>query len=152
MPRGRPTKCTPEFIEAFGETLERVVYINAASAEHGITSRSAHHWLKRGEEELHRIEQGYEPDPSEAVFVEFYTVCKEARSRAEERLLATIIDAASNDNPGDWKAAGWILERAFPFRYGRRTKVEHSGSIDQTTTFKVTVPTPRNLIDVDEGD
>jgi len=145
MPRGRPTKCTPELLAAFGETLERVVYINAASAEHGITARTAHFWLKRGEEELYRIENGAAPTPSEAPFVEFYRIAKTARAKAEQRLLRTIIEAAEDDRPGDWKAAGWILERAFPFRYGRRERVEHSGSIDQNVAFKVTVPSPRKL-------
>lgn len=65
---------------------------------------------------------------------EFGQRCDQAISEWECRMLDVIEEAAMPDEEsrGDWKAAGWLLEKRIPKRYGKQApeaakKVEHSG-------------------------
>jgi hypothetical protein len=53
---------------------------------------------------------------------EFATAYMAARSRGKIRLLGSMYAAAqgSGDKGGDWRAAGWLLERMHPDEFGRR--------------------------------
>lgn len=55
---------------------------------------------------------------------EFSEAVKEARDRAELRALTVIA------NDPSWQSKAWYLERTQPDRYGRRTRLEHSGVPD----------------------
>lgn len=144
---GRPTKCTPELIEEFSDTLERVLYVETACALHDISKVTYYNWTKRAERELERVAQDGRRRVSkdEAPFVEFLNVCARARAKAEDKLLCTIDDHATKDADGDWKAAAWKLERAFPYKWGKRERIEHSGKVDSDITYKVVIPPPAKL-------
>jgi hypothetical protein len=140
-------------LEQFGQTLERVLYIETACALHDISSDSYRRWVARGEAELARVaaDGRRRVRAEEQPFVDFCGICARARARAEERLLSTIEYHATMDAGGDWKAAAWKLERAFPYKWGKRERIEHSGKVDSDVTFRVVVPTPSSLGD-DEPD
>ena len=55
----------------------------------------------------------------------FDAACAGARAELEARMLANIEIAAKD--PKTWAAAAWKLERIFPDRYGRSTKMEVTG-------------------------
>jgi len=147
----RPTKCTPELLKEFGDTLERVLYIETSCDLHGIASETYRRWMARGERELARVaaDGRRRVREEEAPYVEFCGICARARAEAERRLLTTIEDRAGSklEGDGDWKAAAWMLERAFPCKWGKRERIEHSGKVDSDVTFKVVVPNPQRLGD-----
>jgi hypothetical protein len=82
--------------------------IGTACAACGITDRTFHNWMKRGEEE------------KRGPFFQFLQSATRARATARMKLVKIISDAA----PRDWKAAAWQLERQYPEEFGRCTPRE----------------------------
>jgi hypothetical protein len=125
---GRRTILTREMIDRIAEIMAAGNYICVACDYLGISKGSYHAWVVRGEKEAARIEDGGEPDPDEAIFVEFLNAVTRARSRAEIQSVARIRKAAEED----WKADAWYLERSHLQRWGRtKVDVEHSGTIER---------------------
>jgi hypothetical protein len=132
---GRRTILNREMIDRIAEIMAAGNYICVACDYLGISKGSYHAWVVRGEKEAARIDEGGEPDPDEAIFVEFLNAVTRARSRAEIQSVARIRKAAEED----WKADAWYLERSHLQRWGRtKVDVEHSGSIG-TTVYQVTI-------------
>ena len=108
---GRTPKLTPERSEEVCKYLRAGNYISTSCAAAGIGESTFYAWMKRGEEE------------KDGVYREFVESVSRARVEAEVRNVALVQRAAT----GDWRAAAWFLERSLPAKYGKSTKVEHSG-------------------------
>lgn len=106
---GRPSKLTDELTDQLAAIFrEGQTSIESACALVGITGRTFHKWMKRGQED----------DPE---YVQFVQTIEKARAQAVQGYLGVIKNAADS---GTWQAAAWWLERVLPAQYGRKTTVE----------------------------
>jgi hypothetical protein len=104
-------------------TLEVGVYFSEACAVAGVSSATGHRWRAKGEEALATIEAG-EPVPVEHIpFAEFSQGVKTAQAFATVEALGVIRLASLK---GEWRAAAWYLERAFPSRWGANGRGQES--------------------------
>lgn len=117
---GRPNKLTPEIQQKIVDAIRMGNYIETAAAFAGINKSTLYDWLKKGA----RSKSGK--------FREFSNAVEKALAESEIRDVA-VISAASKDN---WQAAAWRLERKFPDRWGRKSRIEanleHSGHLNHT--------------------
>lgn len=93
-----------------GATLE------TAAAYAGIPRRTFHDWLQRGRQPKAR-------DPYKG----FALAVEDALAHFEVSAVAQIAKAGAEE----WQASAWRLERRFPDKYGRRTRVD--GNIQVTS-------------------
>lgn len=108
---GRPHKLTPEIQERLIEALRAGNYIETACQYAGLHKTTYYQYQALADE----------PDPP-AWAVDFANAVKEARAQAEVRNL-TLIQKAAKDAK-HWTAAAWFLERSYPNRWGRVTRVQ----------------------------
>jgi hypothetical protein len=110
---GRPTKLTPEIHADIVERLGNGEFREQAAAAAGIDSSTFRRWMLRAEE-------GEEP------YAQFAHDVAVADAKAEGASVSVIKHAqyGVGEEPGDWKAAAWLLEHKFPKRWGLRLKVE----------------------------
>lgn len=101
----RPTKLTPEVIDAFSKAIQLGAPRALAAQFAGISARSAYRWLKEGE-----------TAPEGSLVWQFWHSTKRAEGVGCVTLLGRIQQAAKN---GSWQAAAWILERRHPGEFGR---------------------------------
>lgn len=132
----RRSKLTPDVHDRLVEALEAGNYRETAARLAGIGVSTLYSWLERGEADREH-ERATE-------HLELVEAIEKAEADAEQRAISVIERAAvgykdpdGKYHPGQWQAAAWRLERKFPDRWGRREKVEHSGTI---RTGKVQVP------------
>lgn len=130
-PRGE-TKLTPELQARACEFIAKGSYIKQACHAAGISPRTYERWMNLGESG-----QG-------DVYVAFVAAIKEAESQAEQANVDIIkaaaigpvittktvtkpdsIEVTETVAPGSWQAAGFLLERKHPARWGRREQLEH---------------------------
>lgn len=129
--RGRPTKLTEERSKSICEALRDALPLDSAARYAGVSVRAVQIWLKRGEDELARINEAFEEDPNiepeidpaHEIYVRFALDAREAQSRAEHGLLKQIRTAAMLN----WKAAAWLLSKLYPDRYADKERLEVSG-------------------------
>lgn len=115
---GRPTKCTPEVIEAVCENVRLGLPRKWAAIRAGISESVYYHWKAEGQ-------KGLEP----------YASFLESLTRAEADDMAALVTdvrcATTGQMPGnaqpDWRAQSWLLERRFRGDFGKTTAVELSG-------------------------
>lgn len=108
---GRPTKLTPELQKEICATLLQGAYVETAAALHGVTKQTLYEWFKRGNQ-------------GEAPYDAFIDAVKRVEAQSETIALNRINTAA--EDPKNWTAAAWRLERKHPDRWGRREKVDLS--------------------------
>ncbi len=101
---GRPLSFTQEKADRVCEAIRRGLTYKQAASYAGISYSTLNRW---------RIEGVQEDSSSE--LREFWKAFEQANGEAAFRLLGYIDNAAI---AGDWKAAGWILERRFPNEWG----------------------------------
>lgn len=101
----RLSKCTPEFIASFAETLIRNTGQRIKTCkEMGIAFQTFTVWMRtRG-------------DFAEAV--------NKAQKTADTDLIETLLDGIRIHGAKDWKAWAWILERRFSELFALKTKTE----------------------------
>lgn len=107
---GRPTKLTPLVHQTIVTAIRAGNYANVSAGYAGISDRTYHGWITRGRKE----ESG--------IYHEFFQAVKAAEHEAEVRAVAMVQSAM----PDNWTAAMTYLERKFPNRWGRRSRIEHS--------------------------
>jgi len=117
---GRRSKLTNTAIDVIAKGVRfGLTYEQAANAA-GVSAATFYNWKKKAED----------GDPR---FLEFLEALKQAEGEGEYLLAATIAQAAQLD-PSQWRAAAFILERRFPERWGRVTRLEaamlETGAID----------------------
>ena len=95
----------------------------------GIGPTALRNWLERG-----RL-AGSSAEGADRDYYEFYIAYEQADATLEVGSITTLISIArgmaeegKDASPKDPKILQWLLERVYPDRYGKRTKVE--GSID----------------------
>lgn len=118
------TKLTPEITEIVCSYIEKGNSYDTSAQAVGICRQTLYNWMERGEKG--------EPD-----FLQFLQSIKKARAKAEMRHVEVIEDAMDKS----WQAAAWWLERRNRDKWGQHSeqKIEHSGSIDSSITFKFEV-------------
>lgn len=126
MATGRPTKLTPEIQERIVEALQAGNYQETACEYAGISAGTFYRWMAEGNE-----------DDAPVMLREFREAVIKARARAEVRNVALIQNAA---NAGTWQASAWWLERSFPNRWGRHTKITQEVSGPEGGPIEVTDP------------
>jgi transposase-like protein len=124
--RGRKTKLTLELTEIICESLEAGNYVKTACLAAGISEETYYKWIKRGEEAKRKNK-----------FSEFLESIKEAKAKGEERHVYLISKAGERY----WQASAYLLERMYPDRWGKQTKMEmeHSGEVKQEHKGKVDI-------------
>lgn len=116
MPGGRPMKLTPEVRERILSALNVGTPIEHAANAGGVAYATLRRWIKRGERQ------------SKGEYHDFAKAVGEARAKALARWLAVIDKAAAT---GDWKAAAWKAEHAFPEFFGKsQIDVKQSGKVE----------------------
>lgn len=115
-PLGRPTNCTPEIIERAGDLARAGNYFECIYLYLEIPKSTAYRWREDGL-------KGVEP------YATFWDTLERGWAAAETRLTAQIQQHGQSDQPGQWTALAWFLERRFADRWGKRTftKQEISG-------------------------
>ena len=127
---GRPTKCTAEIIEEIGVRIARDGSTQKEAALlAGISESVFYRWMTRGRKERIRLEKlGVEDDekelanPDELPFLELFEVVIRAIP-LRKALLVERIRKAGQD-PRNWTANAWLLERLHPDEFGRKTRLE----------------------------
>ncbi len=102
---GRPSKFTPEREAAILEAVRAGNYLETAAHLSGISKTTLYEWRDH--------------------YPNFANALEKARAEAEANCIALVKSAAIEN----WQAAAWWLERSFPDKYGRRTRVEHGGEV-----------------------
>jgi hypothetical protein len=105
---------TPDLVAEVEQLAAQVEYMETLAAFLGIDRSTLYRWLKRGSLEENRRARGRKPKEGEDLFVEFCRALKKGRAISEKRSLDTIRAAA---DAGQWQAAAWRLERAYPQRW-----------------------------------
>ncbi len=119
MPAGRPTDLTAAVIEDVRRLLPTVLYLETVGDYLGVSRQTWRGWLRRGRAEERRMRRtGADPDPGEAIYLEFFTTHKKALAEGEIYDAGVIKKAAAEQ----WQAAAWRLERRFPHRWGRKDR------------------------------
>ncbi len=118
---GRPTTLTPGLAKKLVKLVAELGAIEPAARLCGVPPQTVRGWITRGED---RHSQGRPPTPE---YVAFVASVEKALGQWEYDRLARI--AAAGEQPRNWTANAWLLERRWPERYGRRATVEVSGSV-----------------------
>jgi hypothetical protein len=105
----RPTKLTPEVVKKIVLAINAGNYAKVAAQMAGIGETTYYRWLELSEKPNARKE-----------YREFRESIERAEAEAEVIALTRVRQAADN---GDWKAAGWFLERKHGDRWGRNDKI-----------------------------
>ncbi len=146
---GRRSKLSAEVQARIEEAVREGNPLGTAAAYGGISESTLHAWRQRGERKQERVEvEGGSVRTSEMPFLEFSESLTRARADAACRNVLVIQKAATGypvtrtvvkRTPDgevvetttwtefDWRASAWYLERAFPDRWGKRGRLEHSG-------------------------
>ncbi|MGE9266468.1 MAG: helix-turn-helix domain-containing protein [Verrucomicrobiales bacterium] len=104
--KGRPSSFTPETAQRVLEAVEKGLTYKQAAAYAGISYTTLNRWRLAGES-----------DDGEPHFRKFWKSLQQANGHAAFRLIGHIEGAAKR---GDWKAAGWIMERRFRDEWGSK--------------------------------
>lgn len=106
---------TDDLIETIAQAIRVGAYVETAVALAGVSKDSFYRWLRQAES-----------DESNEMTVKLSDAVKKALAESEKRDL-DVIDKAAQE--GEWTAAAWRLERKFPNKWGRQSKVqlEHTG-------------------------
>jgi transposase len=143
---GRPTKLTRDRQERIASMLEKGHSINAATRANGISAKTYHEWVRRGENQ------------DEGIFREFRNRVTRARAEGERRYIEKAQDAAIQS-----KNAQALLRMAqlqYPDSWGEDTEVasSRSGSLNvylsadeerETDEYKL-APDDEKTVSVDE--
>lgn len=140
--RGRPpgngTKMTPDAIKRIADALSMGATYELAARYAGMVPRTIVKWKTRGEDVRWELEQNPRKrlNAADLIALDLVNAMAEAESRAAMRWLAAIERAA--EDPRNWTAAAWKLERRWPEFYGRRA-VEISGRNGDAVQSETTV-------------
>jgi hypothetical protein len=124
----RPTVLSSALAKKLCTILSEGNTIETACGVCGITDRTFHNWMTRGEEE------------QKGPFFQFFHSATRARAKAKAKLVKVIIKAADRD----WKAASFLLERMHPAEFGRTGErpvpQQESKEIDVQIIYNTTKP------------
>lgn len=110
---GRPTKCTPEVIEAFCAAIRRGATRTLAAQASGIGRKTLYRWLENAESEA----------DADAPYRHFRHAVELAEAELFNELSEVVLTAAKTDP----KYALLYLERRLPGDWSPTRKLEHGG-------------------------
>jgi hypothetical protein len=116
--------------------LRSGAFIETAAAAAGISKVTLYEWLRRGRR------QGKGP------MFDFVQLTEQAMGESEMMAILQISKAASTQ----WQAAAWHLERKYPERWGRRDRLEMSGTTDVSKEWRGAARTKLEELDGDKPD
>lgn len=146
---GRRSKCTPEMIKAIEEAVKNVFYLSVACPKVGLNYGSATRYMVEGNRHIqiyHPIDDSGEIsdctehcDPDMAAKRRFLEAVKRGQANFTSSKIEKI--AQAGENPRNWPANAFLLERTQPDKFGLKTRVDtvHSGEVK----FKPVVTTDR---------
>ena len=114
----RPTKMTPEAVDAFAQAIRLGATRDLAAAAAGWSTSTAYAYLDAGRAAQAKAENGERLTAKERRSLEFLEATQKAEAVMAQAALAQIVRAAQSAQ--HWTAAAWLLERRFPDKYGRR--------------------------------
>lgn len=124
---GRRTLLTPKLQQDLVTIITAGNYNVTACNYCGVAESTFYSWLKRGEEELHRLVEAekdtgkpQEPLDGELLYLEFLEAIKKAEAGAEVSAVLKVKSAFG----GNWQAAMTFLERRFSDRWRRKERHE----------------------------
>lgn len=129
---GRPTKLTKEVTNRICLAIRAGNYSKVAAAMAGISETTYYKWLEMSDKPNAKKE-----------YKEFRESIEQAEAEAEVAAIARIRQAADN---GDWKAAGWYLERKHGERWGRNDKIRQEITGFVTQSIDVTFDEMKNAV------
>jgi hypothetical protein len=119
----RPTKLTEPIAKQIELAVRDGASYRVAAKHAGVSERTFHRWMTRGQDEQERIEAAEAreasersccPRRAEKSFWQFWQRIEQADAEAQVRAAAQISAAAAKD----WRAAAWLLERRDPATFG----------------------------------
>lgn len=113
---GAPSLLTQDRQEKIADYLSKGVPAKVAAKASGITEQTYHRWKRLGREQIEAGEEGE--------YRNFVEAIDQAEAEAEARMVEMVTAAA----PDDWRAAMTYLERRRPEDWGKKERIEHSGS------------------------
>jgi hypothetical protein len=120
---GRPSKLTPEHVEAICSRARTGVDMRTAALSSGIAPSTLFSWLKRARDERARRDalerEGLPWRPRDQAFVDLLERFEQARAEGEAALAAMILRAGQED----WRAASWLLARGYGWTETQTVKV-----------------------------
>lgn len=115
---GRPTKLTAAVQRKIVKAIKAGATHDLAALYAGISRTSFYDWKARGE-------------AGEEGFTNFSDAIELAEGKGAVDLLEKIKTAAQD--PKEWRAGAWLLERRYPDMYGRqKLDINHSGTVALT--------------------
>jgi hypothetical protein len=117
---GRPPRLTPALQEKLVAAVRAVGWINPAARQCSIPEPVVREWIARG--------RGQHARPWTPEYAAFAAAIEAAQADWEASKLA-LIDTAARKKAECWGAAVWALERFDPEHYGRRNRVDISGTV-----------------------
>jgi hypothetical protein len=124
---GRKTLLTPDAEKEIIESIAVGVPVKDALKDQGVSESAYYNWIKRGTEEIDRLERDPKaiPNPSEVVFVEFVESVERAKSTAAKIHVKNVVRAGYQ---GDWRASAWWLERQRRDEFGKEAPITVVGT------------------------
>lgn len=121
MPGGRNSRLTDELKEEILLLVGSGLYLKQVCEYVGVSESTIYYWLKRGSEEVLRLESNPKARPStkEQPYVDFYYAMKRAENQSEVRAVGNWQKAMKDD----WRAAREFLARRFPDRWSPRIEI-----------------------------
>ena len=118
---GRPPRLTPLLAKHLVAAVRRMGWLSPAARACGVPENVVAEWVSRG--------RGTHPTrPATHAYAHFAQAIEKAQADWEASKLA-LIDTAARAKVECWTAAAWQLERHAPERYGRRDRVDVSGTV-----------------------
>lgn len=114
------SKLTPAVAAAVLEGLANGASAREAAAAAGVAHRTFYYW-----------QTAADADP-DSIYAEFRDMVAQARAQAELANVAIVRRAADTT----WQAAAWLLERAYPERWGRRDAIHTTGDVQHRIVFE----------------
>lgn len=121
---GRPKKLTPEVLDLIVEATTRGSFAHVAAAAAGVSKSSFHAWMRLGEAEQTSIEQGNNPDPNAAIYLEFLEQVTRARSCARVSAESRVFE----EHPDKWLRMGPGRDKPGDEGWAGQVKHEHTGA------------------------
>lgn len=112
---GRPSELTDAVIDEIAAITPHVLFLEPIAATIGKTRQTLYNWMRVGRAELKNREKGKPANPSKDLHVKLYLTLEAKRAEAESNALKGIIASGKSQ----WQAYAWVLERAFPTRWGK---------------------------------
>ena len=142
---GRKTIMSDDLVKNILALIEIGSPVKDVVKSQGISEPTYYHWLKRGADEMERLERNSnaKPNPSEVEFLEFFKSVERAKSVAVNKHVAVVSNAGKN---GDWRASAWWLERQRPEEFGKDAPTIIESQTNNNLNLVVTIGELEKLV------